>query len=146
MKRGQSALEYLVTYGWAILAIVIIAAVMWYFGIFNPSSFVGSKQCSGFTSFVCQDFKVNTSGGVNIVLNNKVGNTITKVNITSGISGQNCNPTTVSPNANTTCRTQTGIGYTQGTPLDAMTVTFTYTNSKSGLSHTDTGTLIGRIE
>ena len=28
-KRGQSALEYLVTYGWAILAIVIVAAVLW---------------------------------------------------------------------------------------------------------------------
>lgn len=35
MKRGQSALEYLVTYGWAILAIVIIAAVLWYFGVFS---------------------------------------------------------------------------------------------------------------
>src|SRR3989338_6328732 len=38
-KRGQSALEYLVTYGWAILAIVVVAAVLWYFGVFNLGDF-----------------------------------------------------------------------------------------------------------
>ena len=84
MKRGQSALEYLVTYGWAILAIVIIAGVLWYFGIFNPSKFAGSKQCGGFGSFICQDFTVNTAGTLTIVLNNNIGTTMNAVNITTG--------------------------------------------------------------
>ncbi len=34
-KRGQAAMEYLMTYGWAILVIVIVLAALLYLGIFN---------------------------------------------------------------------------------------------------------------
>ena len=37
-KRSQSALEYMMTYGWAILIIVIVAVVLYSMGIFSPSS------------------------------------------------------------------------------------------------------------
>ncbi len=37
-KKSQSALEYMMTYGWAILIIVIVAAVLYSLGIFNPSA------------------------------------------------------------------------------------------------------------
>ena len=33
--RGQAAMEYLMTYGWAILVIVIVLAALLYLGIFN---------------------------------------------------------------------------------------------------------------
>ena len=36
-KKGQAATEFLMTYGWAILAIVIVAAVLWNMGIFKSS-------------------------------------------------------------------------------------------------------------
>lgn len=145
MKRGQSALEYLVTYGWAILAIVIIAGVLWYFGIFNPSRFVGGKQCGGFSSFICQDFTVNTAGALTIVLNNDVGSTIQNVNMTTGASGWSCVPTTVSANANTTC---TAIGVTSagtaGNNYNQITVTVSYQDSASGLTHNDSGFIQGK--
>ncbi len=35
-KRGQAAMEYLMTYGWAILVIVIVLAALLYLGIFTP--------------------------------------------------------------------------------------------------------------
>ncbi len=61
MARGQSALEYLVTYGWAILAIVIVAALLWAMGIFNPGGLVGSgNKASGFT-FNILDQKYNST-------------------------------------------------------------------------------------
>ena len=41
-KRSQSALEYMMTYGWAILIIVIVAVILYSMGIFNPSSSVSS--------------------------------------------------------------------------------------------------------
>lgn len=34
--KGQSALDYLVTYGWSILVILVVLAVLWYYGIFDP--------------------------------------------------------------------------------------------------------------
>ena len=39
-KRSQSALEYMMTYGWAILIIVIVAVILYSMGIFNPSCFL----------------------------------------------------------------------------------------------------------
>ena len=34
-RKGQSATEYLMTYGWAVLAIVVVAGVMWNMGFFG---------------------------------------------------------------------------------------------------------------
>ncbi len=52
-KRGQAAMEYLTTYGWAILIIVIVLAALIYMGVFNvmnkvPESctFDPTLQCS----------------------------------------------------------------------------------------------------
>jgi len=36
-------MEYLITYGWAILVILVVLAVLWYYGIFNPAKW--EKQC-----------------------------------------------------------------------------------------------------
>ena len=41
-KKGQAALEFLMTYGWAILAAVIVIGVL-YFLIGNPSNLAGDK-------------------------------------------------------------------------------------------------------
>ena len=35
-KKGQAAMEYLMTYGWAILAVVIVGGVLYYYGVFEP--------------------------------------------------------------------------------------------------------------
>ena len=48
-KRSQSALEYMMTYGWAILIIVIVAVILYSMGIFNPSSSI-SATVTGFSS------------------------------------------------------------------------------------------------
>ena len=59
-KRSQSALEYMMTYGWAILIIVIVAVILYSMGIFNPSSSITTTSV-GFSPFVvssavCNDF------------------------------------------------------------------------------------------
>lgn len=49
-KQGQAAMEFLMTYGWAILAAIIVIGVLASFGIFNqplyhsPESFCGSHN------------------------------------------------------------------------------------------------------
>ena len=42
-KRGQAAMEFLMTYGWAILAAIIAIGVLAYFGVFSPGQYVGSS-------------------------------------------------------------------------------------------------------
>ena len=41
-RKGQAAMEFLMTYGWAILAAIIAIGVLAYFGVFNPSRLAGS--------------------------------------------------------------------------------------------------------
>lgn len=41
-KRGQAAMEFLMTYGWAILAAVIVVGVLWYM-IGNPANLAGNE-------------------------------------------------------------------------------------------------------
>ena len=60
-KRSQSALEYMMTYGWAILIIVIVAVILYSMGIFNPSSSV-TFTSSGFTPFTVSSSLCNNLG------------------------------------------------------------------------------------
>ncbi len=38
IRRGQGALEYLMTYGWAILVVMVVGITMWHLGMFNMGS------------------------------------------------------------------------------------------------------------
>jgi hypothetical protein len=133
MKRGQSALEYLVTYGWAILAIVIIAAVLWYFGVFNPAQWTESKGSGGFTGVTVIDYTVadydTTAGTANVtmVLGNKVGRT---VSLTGCYSDVDISLTTTStPQCSIT-------GTIAGNQIN---VDIPYTDTLSEMDHTDSG-------
>src|SRR3989344_7933077 len=41
-KRGQAAMEFLMTYGWAILAAIIAIGALASYGAFNPGKFTGN--------------------------------------------------------------------------------------------------------
>ena len=46
-KRLQSAMEYLMTYGWSILLIVIVVAALYSLGVFSGGSFAPRAQANG---------------------------------------------------------------------------------------------------
>src|SRR3989339_934510 len=74
-RKGQSALEYLMTYGWALIVIVIvIGALMLLIG--NPSA--SSKGCTvgGTFAYVEQAYDSNTQQ-YNVVFTNGTGKTLT---------------------------------------------------------------------
>ena len=86
-KRSQSALEYMMTYGWAILIIVIVAVILYSMGIFNPSSSI-TFTSSGFSPFTVSSSLCNNLGYKIAVLagpipNNANSLTINKVYLTS---------------------------------------------------------------
>lgn len=59
--KGQSAMEYLLTYGWAFLIIAVVLGAMFALGIFNPSQFVG-QECFLPAGFSCLSFVLSTNG------------------------------------------------------------------------------------
>jgi hypothetical protein len=52
-RKAQSALEYLMTYGWALIVIAIVIGILWYV----TSNATGGVQCSAKS----QNFKVNAA-------------------------------------------------------------------------------------
>ena len=43
MKRGQAALEFLMTYGWAILVVLVAIGALAYFGVLRPEKLLPEK-------------------------------------------------------------------------------------------------------
>ena len=85
-RRSQSALEYMMTYGWAILIIVIVAVILYSMGIFNPSSSI-TTTITGFQSLgVTQAACINSVNNqiLELYVTNNVGYPInlTKINVT----------------------------------------------------------------
>ena len=83
-KKGQSALEYLMTYGWAILIIIIVGGVLYYYGVFSPGKLVGKSKV-GFSDVDVDAWTIDTSGAtpvMKIKLVNKVGKDINITNVT----------------------------------------------------------------
>lgn len=65
--RGQVAMEYLATYGWAIFAIFIVLALLFGSGIFNPSRFT-SEECSFSPNLPCGSFYLAKVNGNELML------------------------------------------------------------------------------
>ncbi|MBI5177103.1 LamG domain-containing protein [Candidatus Micrarchaeota archaeon] len=146
-SHSQSALEYLVTYGWAFVAMVIISISLWYTGAFDPLSFAGGgKSCGGFGSFACEDFKVDSSGTVKLTLLNTAGEQINDVSIISGSVGV-CAPSTVGPGGKVSCTANTAApSGTSGAGFLGTQVRIAYADARSGIAHSDAGTVSGRYE
>ncbi|NIO44685.1 MAG: hypothetical protein GTN36_03990 [Candidatus Aenigmarchaeota archaeon] len=93
--KGQTAVEYLMTYGWAILIILIVAGVLAYYGIFAPAGFLG-PTARGFGQVqVLNPWAVSTAGVVTLNLANRVGGAIniTQAVLTIDATDYTCTPT-----------------------------------------------------
>ena len=135
-RKSQAALEYLVTYGWAILAIVIVAAILWYFGIFNPSKYTGSKQSGGSATLSVIDYPTTGTTGVSVKFGNSAGATLNTVNSTIDGVASTCTPdTNIAANAQFSCSTN-GASFASG---DEVSMTVYYVNALSGIAHADDG-------
>ena len=73
-KRSQAALEFMTTYGWAIIIILVAIGALTYFGFSNPKAILPDKCLFG-NGLVCQDSAITTTA-INVSLYNSVGRTI----------------------------------------------------------------------
>ncbi len=69
MKRtAQAALEFLTTYGWAFVLIIVMIGAMTYFGILNPKKLL-PERCSMSSEFICKDYRI-TESSIKLLLRN----------------------------------------------------------------------------
>jgi len=60
-KKGQAALEFITTYGWAFIIILTAIAALAYFGVLKPPI---ADRCTIGPEFVCLDYRLRLTGGV----------------------------------------------------------------------------------
>src|SRR5512141_704268 len=78
-RRGQAALEFLTTYGWALLVILVMIGALVYFGVLNPTK-VLPNRCEAEAGFSCQEF-VLRQGSFDVSLLNKKGEALTDLSV-----------------------------------------------------------------
>ena len=69
--KAQSAMEYLMTYGWAILIIAVVLAALFELGVFNGSN-LGPQACIAQAGFVCRN-PIYTANGIGITFGQTTG-------------------------------------------------------------------------
>ena len=75
-------MEYVMTYGWAILAVMIVIGFVVNYANINPADFMG-EECNFDVGLICNDFAIYESGADNIALSvtNGFSKSITITNI-----------------------------------------------------------------
>tara|TARA_Y100000310_G_scaffold338796_1_gene429496 strand:+ start:1956 stop:3086 length:1131 start_codon:yes stop_codon:yes gene_type:complete len=139
VKRGQVAMEFLMTYGWAIIIILLAIATLWMLGVFSPSV---STTCQIEAPFTCQDAVVADNA---IIL--KLGaNRVQTANINNiNVNGQACpllTNTQLTSNQITTVRC-TGLSLDENEKV-TVEISATYKKQGGGLTHSIEGTVSGQ--
>ncbi len=87
-KKDQSAMEYLMTYGWAILIIAVVLGALFSLGVFSGNSMLGTA-CIAQTGFLCQSpVYQHTNGGITVTLGQHTGTSWTTANVMFVPEGQ----------------------------------------------------------
>ena len=142
MKKAQAAMEFMMTYGWTILVIILAGGALVYFDVLNPGKFL--PDTCNLEGFLCTDFKVD-SNDAELYLTNNVGDDINITEISLG-----------------TATNDTGmimqLGASQRIVIDVEdlvliagsrfkeTLKIEYTTTTSGISHTNVGEIATTIE
>ena len=125
--KGQAAMEYLMTYGWAILVVIAVVAALYGLGVFRIGA--GTVKCSPcFSYFAFVDYSKDTQ--TLVIKNGPNEVNITNVNVGTLRGGV---PQVFPPGSTITIDS---IGTSP-----TVDVRITYTVTASGLSHTDSATI-----
>ena len=149
LRKGQAAMEFLMTYGWAILVVLVAIGALAYFGVLSPGNYLPSS-CTLSSGMSCDDFKVTTSDA-QLLFRNGMGDDLTAVSVS--ISG--CTASTEA-DGDDAWNDGSVLGGDDGVTLTGCTngaagarfksdITIVYTGS-SGINHTETGSITTDVE
>ncbi len=150
MKKAQAAMEFLMTYGWAILVVLIAIGALAYFGVLSPERFLPEKCviASG-SGLFCEEFTsaAGSPGSVTLRIKNILTDSAWVDSIT--LNTPACSFSTADTEIvadGTTDFTLAGVGctLTSGQKIKAS-ITITYdvgATAGAGLSKSTTGQII----
>lgn len=144
-------MEYLMTYGWAILIVIIVAAALWALGVFNPTN-VAPTAKTGLSAFEIPTggWQLTSAGALTIQLRNSAGAAINVTTVAATVGTTTCTLTSGAsgnlPTNGLYTATFTGCGTRTSGAGYSANVTATYNNLDTGLSgFVSSGTLTGTV-
>ena len=155
IRKGQASIEFLTTYGWAIMAVIVAVSTLAYFGIISPSRQLPEKCLFG-NGLTCRDALITAgasagTGSLNITLVNTAGQTI--YNLTFAQDGNytaTCSPSHFSALADQEFKVNCVLSSVnpslvsgQGTKLKAKV---TYKKKVDGYDHTSLGDIYSLVK
>jgi len=127
--KAQSAMEYLMTYGWAILIVAVVLGALYSLGVFNGAAFLGTS-CIAASGFYCTNPTLSTGGVLTVTIGQATGTTFKNAFLYFVPSGTNFSTSdpgtsigTLNSGQQVTASIPLGVGspypaaYTLGTPL-----------------------------
>lgn len=142
-KKSQAAMEFLMTYGWAILVVLAAIAALAYFGVLSPEKFLPEK-CILQPGIACVSHKVETSK-ITLVISNGMGRTMTVNSIAVG----SCTGTfTTSMQSGSQSNFELTTNCNNGAAKEAFKgdITLKYTEKDTNLTKTAFGNLNTKVE
>ncbi|MBW2965595.1 hypothetical protein KY342_00660 [Candidatus Woesearchaeota archaeon] len=142
-KKAQAAMEFLMTYGWAILVVLAAIGALAYFGVLSPDRFLPEK-CTLPSGIACLDFRYSGTA-VEMSIQNGAGFDMTGVSVT--INGTGCAGTDAAtqPTLTNGQKATYVITCSPSSGKFKGDVTFDYTNQATGMAHSKLGEIILRI-
>jgi len=136
-------MEYITTYGWAILVILIIGVVVWQMGWFDINSKF-QPGFSGFSILVPQDWKVANAETCTLSVRflNAAGESLENVTVSGGSA---CNPADMETGEYTLCTKDLGTCGSDGSGYNENLIV-TYIRAADGQEFQTAGTLWGNSE
>jgi hypothetical protein len=148
--KAQSAMEYLITYSWAIIIIAITLGALYALGLFNPNAFI-SNQCIFPADFSCLSGFLYTNGTFSVNLEQATQSSINITAVGCNDAGTTTNMNVLTPEVylptggNTTldvpCYDNGTIYTSQPGSLFKGYLVLNYTSLQTGFPHV----LIGKI-
>ena len=141
MRKAQAAMEFLMTYGWAILVVLAAIGALAYFGVLAPDKFLPEK-CVMPPGIACLDSKI-TATQTELIMQNSMGKDITVNSISLG----NCSATlnTDMPNGNQNTFTINCDNGAVGKKY-SEDIMFDYTSKETGMQKVAYGTITGKVQ
>ena len=140
-RKSQAALEFIMTYGWAILVVLVAIAALAYFGVLDPGRFLPAT-CTLQAGIACLDHKVTATSLV-VYIQNSLGFDV----IVDRVTASQC--TALGTQGQLSNGGKTGYTFTTctnpGTRYSGQ-FNITYTVIDSNVQHINQGQITTRLE
>lgn len=140
IKKSQAALEFIMTYGWAILVVLVAIGALAYFGVLSPDRFLPSR-CTLQAGLACQDHLARATS-LTIVFRNSLGYDIT----VNDIKAEQCSAAGSQGLLRNGQLQSYDLACTNPGSKYNGKLNVTYTNLDTSIQHTNQGSVIARIQ